>query len=104
MGQINSSSLSGEQLFGQILRDATIVGNGTGGSSINAITASGILDTNAMQTSPFFFVDSPATTSATTYKIQVRGSSAGVTSYINRRNLDLVIGGSSSIILMEVSA
>ena len=104
MGQINSSSLSGEQLFGQILRDATIVGNGTGGSSINAITASGILDTGAMQTTPFFFVDSPATTSAITYKIQIKGSSAATTYYLNRRYLDSVIGGSSSIILMEVSA
>jgi hypothetical protein len=104
MGQINTSGPTGEQVFGQLLRDATVIGNGTGGSSINAITDSGVTNTNGMNTTPIFFVDSPATTSATTYKIQIRGASAGVASFVNRRNLDTVVGGSSSLILMEVSA
>jgi hypothetical protein len=104
MGQINSSTATGEQLFGQLLRDATVIGNGTGGSSINAITTGGVANTAGMNTTPFFFVDSPATTSATTYKIQIKTAGAAVVGYINRRHQDTALGASSSLILMEVSA
>lgn len=104
MGQLNTGTNTGEQVFGQLLRGATVIGNGTGGSSINAITTSGVSSTVAMDTQPFFFVDSPATTSATTYKIQIKTGGAAVVGYINRRHIDTALGGSSSIILMEVSA
>jgi hypothetical protein len=104
MGQINSSTNTGEFVFGQLLRGATVIGNGTGGSSVNAITSTYIATNLAMQTTPIFFVDSPATTSATTYKMQVKSGSAGVVVYINRRAVDTAVGGSSSLILMEVSA
>ena len=104
MGQINTSTATGEQVFGQLLRGATVIGNGTGGSTVNGITSGGAASTAGMQTTPIFFVDSPATTSATTYKIQIKASGAGVVAYINRRHIDTAVGGSSSLILMEVSA
>jgi hypothetical protein len=104
MGQINTGTSTGEQVFGQLLRGATVIGNGTGGSSINAITTSGISSNLAMDTEPIFFLDSPATTSATTYKIQIKTGGAAIVGYINRRSNDTVLGGSSSLILMEVSA
>ena len=104
MGQINTSTASTEQVFGQLLRGATVIGNGTGGSSINGITTGGSASNTAMNTSPIFFVDSPATTSATTYKIQIKTGGAGIVGYINRRHLDTALGASSSLILMEVSA
>ena len=105
MGQITTSASTGEQVFGQLLRGATAIGNGTGGSSINAITTSGVgQSTVAMATTPIFFVDSPATTSATTYKIQIKTGGAAAVGYINRRSNDTALGGSSSLILMEVSA
>jgi hypothetical protein len=104
IGQINSSTNTGEFVFGQLVRDATVIGNGTGGSSVNAITSTYIATNLAMQTTPIFFVDSPATTSATTYKMQIKSGSAGVVVYINRRAVDTAVGGSSSLILMEVSA
>ena len=49
------------------------------------------------------FLDSPATTSATTYKIQATKNSASGTLYINRRGNDTGIGGVSSITLMEIA-
>ena len=104
MGQITSGTDANELVFGQLLRGATAIGNGTGGSSVNSITSSNCPSTGAMNTTPFFFLDSPATTSATTYKIQIRTSGASVVGYINRRAFDTGLGGSSSIILMEVSA
>lgn len=105
MGQINTGVITSELIFAQLVRGATVIGNGTGGSVINAITTGGVgANTIAMVTTPIFFVDSPATTSATTYKMQVKTGGASVVGYVNRRQNDTVVGGSSSLILMEVSA
>lgn len=101
MGQINSGTAASEQVFIQLVRNTTAIGNGTGGTN-NSLSANPFQSSSGMLTAPIFFVDSPATTSATTYKIQVR-TSAG-TAQINRRAVDTVIGGSSSLIVMEVSA
>ena len=49
-------------------------------------------------------LDSPSTTSATTYKIQASKISAGGTLYLNRKGVDNGTGGISSLTLMEVSA
>jgi len=49
---------------------------------------------------PIMYLDSPATTSATTYKVQTSTSTG--TQYINRSNT--ILGGTSSITVMEVSA
>jgi hypothetical protein len=104
MGQISTSTDSGEQVFGQLVRGATAIGNSTSGSSINSITTSGVSDPSGMITTPIFFVDSPSTTSATTYKIQIRTGGSIAVGCINRRKTDSALGASSSLILMEVSA
>lgn len=105
MGQISTSASAGEQVFGQLLRDATVIGSSTGATTINSITTSGVGQSNvAISTNPLFFVDSPATTSSTTYKIQIRTGGVAAVAYINRRQNDTILGASSSLILMEVSA
>ena len=101
MGQINTSTAASELVFSQIVRGATAIGNGTGGTVFNGLSVNSAA---GMQTTPFFFVDSPATTSATTYKIQIQSTGAAIVSYVNRRANDTAVGGSSSLILMEVSA
>jgi hypothetical protein len=58
---------------------------------------------------PITFVDSPATTSATTYKVQMCTQNSGGTSYVNRNNADSdsVIFGTrtaSTITVMEIAA
>ena len=103
MGQINTATATSEIVFAQIVRGATAIGNGTGGTNFNGLSVNS-LDSSGMQTTPFFFVDSPATTSATTYKIQIQSTGAAIVSYVNRRANDTAVGGSSSLILMEVSA
>ena len=40
-------------------------------------------DTNMAGTTSMHFLDSPSTTSATTYKVQMTGYNSGVTTYIN---------------------
>ena len=62
-----------------------------------------------MRNSSFSFLDSPSTTSATTYKVQaVSTQSASATTYVNRIQTDGDSAwshrGSSTITLTEVSA
>ncbi len=89
----------------QILRGATVIGSGSGASGTNAISMYGA---SAYGTSPGntlvclanTYLDSPATTSATTYKLQWKSSGAIV--YLNRRWGDTAYSASSSITVMEV--
>lgn len=90
----------------QIVRDSTAVGNGTGGSYANfqsGFQVSGVTPSNNFWAIPFSYLDSPATTSATTYKIQASLDANG-TLAINRRQGDTAFGGSSVITLMEIAA
>ena len=78
------------QGFGQFVRNSTAVAVGDAAGSrvqatfpiailANAFTAFGLTAS---------FLDSPATTSATTYKIQIRNETGGGTVYINRSEND----------------
>jgi len=56
---------------------------------------------------PFNYLDSPATTSATTYKLQVRTNGSGNTGWVNRQPLGTnpdFSASASSIIALEVAA
>jgi len=93
----------------QIVRTATAVGVGTTVSSRTAV-GGGIItsQTYGIDSCVLQFLDSPATTSATTYKIQVANVSNGgaQTMYINRSVTDtdsnLFPRGVSTITLQEV--
>jgi hypothetical protein len=91
----------------QIVRGSTAVGIGTGGSYANfqsGFQISNLLTVDGnFYAMPFSYLDSPATTSATTYKIQ--GSlDANGTLATNRRQGDTAFGGASVITLMEIGA
>jgi len=97
----NSSNFAdGTEL--QLVRNSTNIFLGTGGSTTNQteFVAGSNLAVNRYTA---VFLDSPATTSATTYKMQIRvlGSSTG---YINRRGADATRGVPSSITVIEVPA
>jgi hypothetical protein len=68
----------------------------------NATMFQRIVDNNDTQKQSFCFLDSPASTSALTYKIRAIAFS-GQTVAVNRRGNDLADGGSSSITVMEVA-
>ena len=75
--------------FSRVLRTATEIALNIQNDSTSA---------NAHQTSTMVVLDSPATISATTYKVQWKNNNAGKTSYVmNSAQL-------GSIILMEISA
>jgi len=95
-------------------RNGSAISGSVGDSSGDRTPASTVIDTYGggdiayIQTS-FEFLDSPATTSATTYSIQFkRSKGAAGTFYLNRNNTDLNNGESgrfpSVITAMEVAA
>ena len=88
-GQISfSGAFNGAKAY-RLMRDSTAIGIGDVSSARNRVTGS-VADTNNTNddlppsTHPFSFVDSPATTSAITYKLQVTTLFAGATVSFNR--------------------
>tara|TARA_R110000744_G_scaffold25566_1_gene63358 strand:+ start:25 stop:555 length:531 start_codon:yes stop_codon:yes gene_type:complete len=97
-----------------LLRGSTQIGGGTASGSrpsVNVSTQSNPSSSNEtykMNNSSFSFLDSPSTTSATTYKVQVGDThTTSATLYVNRSPSDADAGyshrGSSTITLTEVA-
>lgn len=96
----------------RLVRDSTAIGVGTSVSARIPASAGSYYGTAVMATvssqwqSPMQFLDSPATTSATTYKIQVSSNTNGQIIYINRSSADYDLNGQfravSTITVMEV--
>ena len=92
----------------RLVRDSTAICIGTsgGGSRIQSTTSATPPDGNALQSLIISFLDSPATTSATTYKIQQIVPSG--TGYVNRTSSDLdasyIARATSTITVMEIAA
>jgi hypothetical protein len=85
-------------------RNGTLINQGTGGTSQNVIAVCyWIATNNTYGGTSFSYLDSPATTSVLTYKIQMLASSS-TTVYINRRASDTYFGSSSTITVMEIAA
>ena len=103
----NTSTGSGNNALLRLLRGSTVIAAGdSAGSRPLVFAQTRVNDSNASLASSVNFLDSPNTTSATTYKVQMMSQSGTVG--INRTNADSdssVIGRSiSSITAMEVSA
>lgn len=94
--------------FLQIVRDSTPIAIGDAAGSRTQVTSFLVISGygDAMVTNAASHLDSPATTSALTYKVQVRSNSAGTT-YINRSSADNDASGYprgvSTITVMEVA-
>ena len=97
----------------KVLRDATVVSLSTAVSLSNQINStfafSGDNDNFAykINSAVYHFLDSPSSTSALTYKLQVMTNDTSRTIYINRPiqndNASFISGGTSSITVMEVA-
>ena len=84
-----------------LVRNGTNISQSTGGTA-NDTVAMDFPSSYKLITYPIMYLDSPATTSAVTYKIQFNPNSA--TAYINVRGTDSYFGATSSITLMEIAA
>jgi hypothetical protein len=85
-----------------LLRNATDIARSTTATSVNASAFLADMGTTQGFNLAISFLDSPATTSSTVYKLAMRQNSGG-TGYINRRTTDNSFGGVSTITLMEVA-
>jgi hypothetical protein len=92
--------------FGNLVRGSTAIDVGATAGSRSAVSFFGEAS-NQLASQNAVFLDSPATTSATTYKIQIKTQGAG-TVYVNRRGTDDDSATrprtASTITVMEISA
>jgi len=96
-----SQETSGDALI-KLLRGSTTINATTTGLDTTIFGQVGFSVSGQASVQMATFIDSPATTSATTYKLQVRSYSTGTT-HVNRRP-NGNFGSSSSITVMEVVA
>jgi len=95
------SSCNSAQGF-KLLRGATALSLSTAGSALNGTFGAFVSNTNVCISSGFNYLDSPATTSATIYKIQTVVDTG--TGGVNRRTADAAFGFTSGITLLEIAA
>ena len=104
LAQIYGGSDVSTGFYVNLVRNSTNLNIGTAGSGVGNSTAGSYFASGSYwSTSPIIFLDSPATTSSTTYKIQLFNSGSG-TLAVNRRADDAVVGGSSTITVLEIAA
>jgi hypothetical protein len=98
------SAEAGADLGLILFRGSTQIATGAGGTTVNSTFTPAMSQggTTAFSGS-FMYLDSPATTSATTYKISCY-QNVGRTMYYNRRGSDNSYTSGSTVILMEVKA
>jgi hypothetical protein len=95
---------SNQDIFVQLVRDSTAIGIGTTGGAANASgTIFTATSTYITYSNSLTYLDSPATTSATTYKLQGKSWNSGTTFYINRRGLNGSFVFASTITVMEIA-
>ena len=99
---VTSNISSGtDDILMRLVRGSTVIGSGTGGTVTNGfIMYAGGIAINSIMGSCINFLDSPSTTSSTTYKIQALVNSGSF--FVNRRASNDSFGGSSTITVMEV--
>ena len=94
-----SQGTSGNGVF-KLVRGATDLGVSTAGTNINGFAMVSDSYSASAFSCAFTFLDSPATTSATTYKIQ--GICESGVLFVNRRGQSAFFGTSSTITVSEV--
>jgi len=91
--------------FAQLLRDSTVIASSTGNTnnSLFAVNGNSTAFRNSGASEGWAYLDSPSTTSSTTYKIQIKSGNGVVVAAVNTRSVDNHLGGSSNITLMEIA-
>lgn len=86
-----------------LVRNSTDLFQSTAGALRNGTLNVGLLDpSTTIHVAPIMFLDSPATTSSTTYHIEA--ATTGATLYVNRNAAGTNEGSTSSITVIEVAA
>jgi hypothetical protein len=107
MCSLNVFVVSGYNLIGRLMRDSTAISIGDAASSRpRASFEHFYINDEQMHLVNLHFLDSPATTSSTTYKLQIK---SGQVIYVNRLSIDRDTSNfdartASTITLMEIAA
>ena len=110
LAMVNQSSQTtgANRQYLRIVRGSTAIGIGdVAGSQYRTTTAFFINDGNAIGTLPLIWLDSPNTTSSTTYKIQVTSNGGSQTACFNRTSGDSQNDSAvtaSQILVLEIAA
>jgi hypothetical protein len=92
---------AGSNTYLNLVRNGTNIAQSTAGTQ-NQTAFWGPPTAYIMYQTPINYLDSPSTTSAVTYKIQINASGSTAT-YVNARATDNYYGGISTITLLEIS-
>ena len=90
----------------RVLRGSTAIGIGTandGGSDNTGFAMARMSASNLSDTHNLIHLDSPSTTSATTYKVQGRPTESSANLFVNRRGSNNTYGAVSSITAFEIT-
>jgi len=87
----------------QLARGGTSIGVGTGGGTVAATNVGETRSTARPYSFAMQFLDSPATTSATTYNVRTRANAGAYTFYLNRRAAADEYNSISTLTVMEVT-
>jgi hypothetical protein len=108
MANINNLSDAGSYgVFINLLRGSTTLTASTAGGNAQTLAAwasGGAGDTRINASGSIDYLDSPATTSATTYKMQMVSSNAASTGWVNTWAVNRDLAACSSITVMEIAA
>jgi len=104
MAAVSLSADAGTSGYLNLVRDSTDISQSTGAGTQNMTKLIVTAASFDVYHPTVVFEDSPATTSATTYKIQVKPPSGTSVVAVNRRADNTGFGSTSSITVMEVSA
>ena len=105
---LGSNDMANYHLVWRLLRGSSAIAVSTSATTA-ALTGTGGMHRGASGANAYFFgcskifLDSPATTSATTYKCQWSAADSSATLYLNRRGSNTGPGGISTITAMEVA-
>ena len=92
---------AGSNIYLNMLRNGTNIAQSTAGTQ-NQTAFWGPPTAYIMYQTPINYLDSPATTSALTYKMQINASGSTIV-YVNARATDNYYGGISTITLLEIA-
>jgi len=108
---VNLSISANTSMAFNLVRGSTTVFVGDTAGSRRRVSSNFVRGNDAAASAgnfPLVFMDTPSTTSATTYKLQAVGDQAGSVVYVNRGSTDTDAVGSSrsasSILALEISA
>ena len=109
MAHVSMGATNGYRFACRLIRDSSAIGFATdaGSRTVATVAHQGSGGNIIDQTFPIVFLDSPSTTSATTYKIKAACEQGGGTWYLNRGGLaadnSTVYAATSSIAVMEIA-